>query len=320
MTVLASRVTAEEMPRPHPVVFSITLFTIAGTLTAPGCATAPDAVMQPTKLHKLRGSADAYAVSHDARARSAYFVRQGDAALLKFCAEPPPDVAANLEAERQVDASVDAALKYAAIDAALNGSGGSTTKASSEIADAATRTELVLFMRDSLYRICELHANGETKPGQAAAMFSDLLATAGMMSQRDNVGKLINAVEVVLEKAPQSEKAVAELLTTVQLLAVSNLNGGQLDPALRVAMTSNLMDKVTDAATKQAAVATILAARTRELESRKAQLLGLQAKRDAEADKKKKTALENSVAEIERQILSLEGEIRMLGGQPAPAR
>lgn len=276
--------------------------------------------MQPTQLHKLRGKSDAFAVSHDARARSTYFVRTGDggdeAALLKFCAEPPPDVAANLQASREVDASIDAALKYAAIDAAINGSGSSTTSASSEIADAATRTELVLFMRDALYRICELHANGETQPGQAAKMFGDLLVTAGTMSQRDNVGKLIEAVAVVLEKAPQNVEAIEDLLTTVQLLAVSNLNGG-LDPTLRAAMTTRLMNKITDVATKQEAVAAVVQAHTEELRELRAELTKLEAKQaSGGGSAKAKQELAKSVAETKNEINAIENELRLLGVKP----
>ena len=314
VTGLRHRVTHCDMQRPRTTHAAYHVLTLAFS-TITGCATAPDAVLKSTQLHKLKGRADAYAISHDARSRSTYFVRQDEAALLKFCAEPPPDVAANLQATREVDASVDAALKYAAIDAAINGSGSSKTSASSEIADAATRTELVLFMRDALYRICELHANGETAPGQAAKMFGDLLVTAGTMSQRDNVGKLIEAVTVVLEKAPQSESAIDDLLTTVQLLAVSNLNGG-LDPALRAAMTSKLMGKIADVATKQEAVDTVVKAHTDELKTLRSELAALRVQ-EAAAKGKEKKGLTGSVTEKQEEINEIEHELRILGVKPA---
>ncbi len=110
---------------------------------------------------------------------------------LKLCAEPAPDASANLGYNAQTRASVDASLTYQAVTAGAKVGVDSLQAITSTIADVAQRTELVLVMRDMLYRVCELHLNGVLDNDKTAASFDNVVRVTAFLGQRDTVGKLI---------------------------------------------------------------------------------------------------------------------------------
>lgn len=216
-------------------------FMVCLTVGISGCARTPQAVTRPSEMYPLQTKkpGDGYAVTYDARGRGAYLVKVGTEATtgpdgkptttkrsgLVFCAEPPPDAAANVSANREVNAAIEAMVKMKVVEVAAKGSGGTKDSASSEIASVATRTELVLLMRDALYRICEMNANGVLSDERAEEVFRQVLSTARTLGQRDNVGKLIDVLAVVAQNpnaATNSPKLVDELVSTIRLLALGD--------------------------------------------------------------------------------------------------
>lgn len=223
----------------NPLAFGVAALCVA--LGLGGCARTPQAVTRPSEMYPLQTKkpGDGYAVAYDARGRGAYLVKASTESTtgadgkpgtvkrsgLVFCAEPPPDVAANVSANREVNAAVEALVKLKAVEVAAKGSGGTKDSASSEIASVATRTELVLLMRDALYRICEMNANGVLSNEQAEAVFRQVLSTARTLGQRDNVGKLIDVLTVIAQNpsaGKDNPRLVDELVSTIRLLALGD--------------------------------------------------------------------------------------------------
>jgi hypothetical protein len=195
----------------------------------------PASIIGSSTLHELSGDGPGYAVAYDARGRGAYLVRHteekaADGATLKksglaFCAEPPPDAAADTEASRDVDANAELLLTAKALEIGAKGGGSSSENARSEIVDVATRTELVLLMRDALYRICEMNANGVLSNENAENVFRNVMATARTLGQRDNVGKLIDVLAIVAQTEGDVEttaRLVEALVGTIRLVALGD--------------------------------------------------------------------------------------------------
>ncbi|MCY1065588.1 hypothetical protein OV090_12480 [Nannocystis sp. RBIL2] len=189
-----------------------------------GCKPPVNSVAPKPTLYTLGDNG--HVVTYDARQRGAYIVQPGEGAkALKICAEPPPDVAANESAESSIKANLELMVQYSALQVGGKGGGESLTKGTSEIADAATRTELVLGMRDMLYRVCEMNANQVLTNEQAAKIFADAMRTTRMLGQRDNVGKLVEVLRVMLESADKegvkdiSQQLITDAFKTIQLLA-----------------------------------------------------------------------------------------------------
>ena len=249
-------------------------------LLAPGCARTVPAVTRPSEMYSLKEGTDGYAITYDARGRGAYLARATTETSTKngveetrkktglvFCAEPPPDAAANLNANREVNAAVDAMVKLKAVEVAAKGSGGSKDSASSEIANVATRTELVLLMRDALYRVCEMNANGVLSDQKAEQVFGNVLATARMLGQRDNVGKLIDVLAIVASAKGDkdlSPQLVESLVATIRLIALGDqliqTEGGAEGLTAALVTTVMLADvaKISDVETRKAFQAIIL--------------------------------------------------------------
>lgn len=235
---------------------------LAAAIALGGCASSNRQVLESARAHRLQpragAKAKAHAITYDSRGRGAYITEseetrtEGDVTittrLLKVCAEPPPDVSANTTAESKLSIDLEAAAKFKAFEAALDGNADSSQSASSTIADAATRTELVLMMRDALYRVCELNSNGVLDAEQARKSFESLLATARHLGQRDNVGKLVDVVAILAQKGATGDNqlAINELLSTIRYLATSDhlLAAGLNDDAAMAALTTAFLQEI----------------------------------------------------------------------------
>lgn len=198
-----------------------------------GCKPSASSVAPKPTLHKLGKDRDGHVVTYDARQRGAYILQGAKA--LKICAEPPPDVAANESAEASIKANLELMVKYSALQVGGKGGGESFAKGTSEIADAATRTELVLVVRDILYRVCEMNANQTLTNQEAAEIFADVLRTTRTLGQRDNVGKLVEVLHIMLENAEKegvkdiSKQLITDVVKTIQLLATVAVTTSDLE-------------------------------------------------------------------------------------------
>lgn len=188
--------------------------------SAAGCGGATESVVAPSRLHTL-GASSAYAVAYDSRGRGAYVAVSGansDSVGMKVCSEPSPDASANLSSKIASEFAANANATIKAIQIAAGGSGKGNEEASSQIVDVAQRTELVLVLRESLYRLCELNINGVLSDPQAVEAFGEVLRTTRQLAQRDVVGKLVAALEKVLSSELSADERTVLASTLINAI------------------------------------------------------------------------------------------------------
>lgn len=219
-------------------------------VVVPACAKTDRAVVSPTHVYPVDEGGDVAA--YDSRGRGAYIL--SEQSKLKVCAEPPPDASANMGTQSALKQSIEASAEYEMIKAALNSATEHERSTSSEISDVVARSELVLFMRDALYRICELNLNRVITNEEAHADFRKLLDVARHLGQRDNVGKLIEAYVATvnsphLEDKERQEMA-KELLSAVKALSfVDAVAAGNI--GLKDATAAGIIEKLVGAGSSQ---------------------------------------------------------------------
>lgn len=102
---------------------------------------------QPASEYELKSGAS-YWFDHDSTRSSAIF-SPGSSAV-KYCMAPPPDVSLSLVS------SIKAGMTTKQINE-IN----ADAKFSTAVIDLARRTEITNFIRDTLYRVCELRLQGD---------------------------------------------------------------------------------------------------------------------------------------------------------------
>ena len=133
-----------------------------------GCA----GTTNPTRLHELRPDSS-YAIDMDASRRAAYVIRKDQP--IGLCAEPAPDV--SVEFVSKIIAEVQS--ESAGLDAKAQ------AELQSRAIELAGRTQTVLFLRESLYRLCEQGLNGNLNGDQVKELYSIALQTALMLAEKD---------------------------------------------------------------------------------------------------------------------------------------
>lgn len=96
------------------------------------------------------GNSETYAITYPTELRGAYFVKRGD--LVRYCAEPVPDVAS--DTLQKIAGEISATLA-----AGKEIKGKLDTELGTKVVQLAGRTELILLAREMLYRACELTLN-----------------------------------------------------------------------------------------------------------------------------------------------------------------
>ena len=183
---------------------SLALPTLASLVVLAGCGSQPQQTVAPVSYRSFRTTGKRTGtITADGRMRNAY-VGGG-----KVCAEPPPDIAANYDLQRAVSASVSLGIAYQAFSVEGKGEGQSAWKGVSDVADVAEKTEALLVVRESLYRLCELSLNTEIDKATAVSIFRELLYTTRDLGRHDVLEQIVEAIEY----------AVGFENTTVEMLA-----------------------------------------------------------------------------------------------------
>lgn len=150
----------------RPVICIVLLVVLAG------CAS----FTSPARKHELDASKPNW-LEYDAYRRGALFVPISTAQGKTFrtCAEPPPDVAMQL---------VD---KFTA----KGGSGDVSAEVSAEISQnalqLAQRTQMIQFLRESLFRLCEISMNMQFSPADVAGMYGKVIDSAKAMAEAEKL-------------------------------------------------------------------------------------------------------------------------------------
>ena len=158
----------------------LTLSTVFGALVIlSGCAS----LTNPTRLHELKPGSS-YALDLDASRRGVYVISKDHPVAI--CAEPAPDVAVEFVTKLLAEVSIPDSNLDAKTQAEL----------SSKVIELAGRTQTVLFLRESLYRLCEQSMNGNLNSQQVHELYQLALGTALKLAEKD----LLEERKEIIEK------------------------------------------------------------------------------------------------------------------------
>jgi len=149
--------------------FKSVLYIVAVGFLA-GCAS----FTSPARKHELDASKP-YWIDYDAYRRGALFIPISTAQgkVFRTCAEPPPDVAMQL---------ID---KFTA----KGGNGEISAEASAEISQnalqLAQRTQTIQFLRESLFRLCEISLNTQLASDEISKLYNMVLEAAKSMAEAE---------------------------------------------------------------------------------------------------------------------------------------
>lgn len=190
-------------------VRSVACSVVLGILA--GCAS----FTSPARKHELEPS-KSYWLEYDAYRRGALFVplSTSKGKAVRTCAEPPPDVAMQL---------VD---KFTA----KGGNGEISAEASAEISQnalqLAQRTQLIQFLRESLFRLCEISINMQFTPENVAAMYLKVIDSAKAMAEAEKA----DAERAAADAATRLEKIKRESSQFIDEIKKKALqNGGEVE-------------------------------------------------------------------------------------------
>jgi len=133
-----------------------------------GCAS----FTSPARKHTLEPGGS-YLVDYDATRRGAYILQKDSGA--RVCAEPAPDVA--LESISRIIAELRLAQQ--------NADGKAQIELSTKVVELAGRSQLVLILRESLYRLCEQGINGTLSSQQVNDLYKQVLDTIVLLAKSE---------------------------------------------------------------------------------------------------------------------------------------
>ena len=146
---------------------SIAMVLLAIALT--GCA-----VMNPTRVHVLKPN-QPYVIDTDASRRAILVIPRSDGKGVYVCAEPSPDVA--LQLTSQILAQV--ALQNPNISAEVQAQFATT------VIELAKRSQTLMFLRESMFRLCEQSINQNLNAEQVMALYQEAMKTALTLAQAE---------------------------------------------------------------------------------------------------------------------------------------
>ncbi|MFZ3185263.1 MAG: hypothetical protein WA173_14110 [Pseudomonas sp.] len=127
----------------------------------------------PAREHSL-DPAKNYWFDYDASRRGAVMI-PGNSEM-KICSEPSPDVALNLVSK------IETSIEKTEI-----GKAEGSAEFNTAIVKLAERTQMVMFLRESLYRLCEQSLNQKFTPAEVITAYSNVIATAAKIAEADRL-------------------------------------------------------------------------------------------------------------------------------------
>ena len=124
----------------------------------------------PARKHKL-DNGESYWVDYDATRRGAIVTPQDK--KLFVCSEPSPDVALEM-----VDKFL-LKIGYEKISAEAQ------ADISTKVVELGRRTQVIMFLRESLYRLCEMSANFGLKPDEVKDLYEMVISAAVDMAKAE---------------------------------------------------------------------------------------------------------------------------------------
>lgn len=132
-----------------------------------GCAN----LTSPAREHSLDASKQ-YWFDYDATRRGAIMVP--DSAKIKMCSEPSPDAALNLISK------LEASLEKTGV-----GKAEGSAEFNASVVKLAERTQMVMFLREALYRLCEQSLNQQFTKEEVLSAYDKVIDTAKAIADAD---------------------------------------------------------------------------------------------------------------------------------------
>lgn len=147
-------------------------------------------------------------VSYTGTVRGAYISpANGNSTKIRYCAEPPPDVA--VDALRELGAKLSGTIAEKG-----EASAELRSKIENKITELSGRSEVILLTRELLYRQCELFANGALSEAQIQQSFPDIVKAVVALAQAEKEKASAQLIESS-ETAIKQELADSALVRTI---------------------------------------------------------------------------------------------------------
>ncbi|MDL5366568.1 hypothetical protein QSH18_13250 [Xanthomonas sp. NCPPB 2654] len=153
------------------------------------CAT----LTSPARLHKLEAGSS-YWFDYDASRRGMVLAATTNSQgriVVRACAEPAPDVAMQMAAQ----AELNVMPQVGAPGGSGSGSGAQAAKLLSE------RSQMVMFFREALFRVCEISMNQEFPPEKLSELYTQIISTALRLGSDKAL-----EVDIILAQAEKSRQ------------------------------------------------------------------------------------------------------------------
>lgn len=151
----------------------------------------------PARKHELSDSK--YWFDYDASRRGTLLLPKSAQGTYVVCSEPAPDVAMNLVNKLEG--------KLTAKDIEIADAKGEITISAIKLAE---RTQMVMFLRESLYRLCEQSMSNAYTPAESKEMYLKVVQTALEIVEKDKTQLKVEAAKA--EEKAEKAKMVNKLL------------------------------------------------------------------------------------------------------------
>lgn len=180
-----------------------------------GCA----GLTSPARMHEL-GDGKGYWFDYDASRRGTVLVGQ-DPKTQKFafrsCAEPAPDVALSLASKIESQLSYKEISGQAKGDLAINA------------VKLADRSQMVMFFREALFRLCEISINQNLSNGEITGLYTEIIKTALRLGSDKAIDADILQIKANLAQAEAtiSTAATARALAETEKVKANDISEKQ---------------------------------------------------------------------------------------------
>lgn len=204
---------------------SIVMCFVSAAFLCAGCSS----LTSPARLHKLEPGSS-YWFDYDASRRGTVLTTSADAngrTIVKACSEPAPDIAYQMIAEAQLKLSQPTTQS-----ASVGGSGAQAAQVLSE------RSQMVLFFREALFRVCEISMNQQIPPADLAKLYESIIHTALRLGS-DKAFEVDLAKLLIERTALETELLLARERESLAKAALANANTAK-DAQARLAAQASL--------------------------------------------------------------------------------
>ena len=120
---------------------------------------------------------ESYWLDYDASRRGAFFIYDGK--KIKTCSEPSPDVAYKLTEK------LKASVTYGGATGTGEGDFGQ------DVVKLAKRTQMIMFLREALFRLCELSLNADLPPEKHVELYEKVLETSSTITETEQLEEFV---------------------------------------------------------------------------------------------------------------------------------